>query len=378
MNNPYSRGSEWRKWDLQVQTILDDNYVSLDQYWTTIKSNNPAAWETYVAKVGGEDKALLYDSKAYFTDHAITKDERCLNYVRNFLAYIESFDPALECIGITDHNYFDDHLLDAFIGYSWKSHCKIIPGVEVNCTGIHMIILFPNILYGKDTFSEGIQAFLIKFNINTRTTAGVLTTTTSDIKKIIDEVNKNDGIVIYPHCNSDNGLFQERTKTDRTHLADIYNYQKINLLQSQNKQSCEAVADYIKTNTNLRSRFCFHIGSDSRSLKDVGKPDKDGNYLWIKADPTFNGLKQIICEPEERVYVGRSISKSKNDANVIDKVVIKNSNRWFEEEPILLNENLVTIIGEKGAGKTALADMIALAAGDFDIETANESGSFVT
>ena len=54
------------------------------------------------------------------------------------------------------------------------------------------------------------------------------------------------------------------------------------------------------------------------------RPDLD-RYCWIKADPTFEGLKQIVCEPEERVYIGLSVSKSKNDADVIDRIEIENS-----------------------------------------------------
>lgn len=121
---------------------------------------------------------------------------------------------------------------------------------------------------------------------------------------------------------------------------------------------------------------CVH-GSDAHNEHELEtRPDLD-RYCWIKADPTFEGLKQIVCEPEERVYIGLSVSKSKNDANVIDKIEIKNSNHWFEEEPILLNENLVTVIGEKGAGKTALADFVALAGGDFNIK-GDDPGSFVS
>lgn len=121
---------------------------------------------------------------------------------------------------------------------------------------------------------------------------------------------------------------------------------------------------------------CVH-GSDAHNEQELEtRPDLD-RYCWIKADPTFEGLKQIVCEPEERVYIGLSVSKSKNDANVIDTIEIKNSNHWFEEEPIPLNENLVTVIGEKGAGKTALADFVALAAGDFNVK-GDDPGSFVS
>ena len=36
------KGSFWSKWDLQVQTILDDDYIQLKDYYTTIKSNDEA------------------------------------------------------------------------------------------------------------------------------------------------------------------------------------------------------------------------------------------------------------------------------------------------------------------------------------------------
>ena len=121
---------------------------------------------------------------------------------------------------------------------------------------------------------------------------------------------------------------------------------------------------------------CVH-GSDAHNEQELdSRPDLD-RYCWIKADPTFEGLKQIVCEPEERVFIGTSVSKSKNDANVIDRIEVKNSNHWFEDEPILLNENLVTVIGEKGAGKTALADFVALAGGDFNVK-GDDPGSFVS
>jgi ABC-type uncharacterized transport system ATPase component len=117
------------------------------------------------------------------------------------------------------------------------------------------------------------------------------------------------------------------------------------------------------------------FGSDAHCLDKICKPEGD-KFCWIKADPTFEGLKQVTHEPEERVYIGKSPPKSKNDAKVIDKIEIRDSNNWFEEKPILLNDNLVSIIGEKGAGKTALADFIALAAGDFEIEE-GDPGCFI-
>ena len=356
-NFPYSKGSIWRKWDLQTQTILDDDYIPLKNYSEELKAANPTAWQQYIANVGGKENALRYDSKAYFNNAQIPKSERCVNYVRNYFAFLDVFNPDLDCIGITDHNYFDDCLLDTFIDYSKKSRCKIIPGVEINCQGIHMLLFFPDKLYQKGTFSEGIQTFLIKFNINNRMNCeGVLTTTSEDIKKIIKEVEKNRGIVIYPHCNSNNGLFQERTATDRTHLADIFNHQKMNLLQSQCQQSSVSISEYINSNALLKSKFCSHISSDARSLRDLGKADQDGNFLWIKADPTFEGLKQIIFEADQRIFVGPQKPGEKKSYFVIDKVrfLDNTSDAKFGSEAIEINQNLTTIIGGKSTGKSLL------------------------
>lgn len=52
-------------------------------------------------------------------------------------------------------------------------------------------------------------------------------------------------------------------------------------------------------------------GSDSHNVNDELGKLKDHHskptdkYCWIKADPTFSGLRQIINEPEDRIYIGR-------------------------------------------------------------------------
>src|SRR3989344_6535677 len=212
-----------------------------------------------------------------------------------------------------------------------------------------------------EPFSEGIHTFLEGFDIHTRTKEGVLTATSANIKHILDEVKKNNGIVIYPHCNSDNGLFQERTKTDRTILAEDFNHQRVNLLQSLNHRSSIAVTEYIKSLDTLKSKFCTHISSDARCLRDYGRADQDGNYLWIKADPTFEGLRQIIFEPEQRIFVGPQKPEEKKPYFLIDQVrfLDNTGGARFASDPIEINQNLTTIIGGKSTGKSLLLYYVA-------------------
>jgi energy-coupling factor transporter ATP-binding protein EcfA2 len=106
---------------------------------------------------------------------------------------------------------------------------------------------------------------------------------------------------------------------------------------------------------------CIH-GSDAHRLEKIAKPDGD-RYCWIKADPTFEGLKQIVYEPEDRVFIGEEPAKLKNDYQVIQSISVRNAPDWFDPVGIPLNDDLVSIIGGRGSGKSALVEVIALAGG---------------
>ena len=88
-----------------------------------------------------------------------------------------------------------------------------------------------------------------------------------------------------------------------------------------------------------RLKPCIH-GSDAHSLDRIAKPD-GGRFCWIKADPTFEGLRQIIFEPAERVFIGQEPPSLKRDHQVISSVQIEHSNGWFADVSVPLNPDLV-------------------------------------
>lgn len=121
-------------------------------------------------------------------------------------------------------------------------------------------------------------------------------------------------------------------------------------------------------------------GCDSHSFVDLdqwlGKTaNRDGQIYkqptWIKADPTFEGLRQILFEPAGRVFIGdepevlaRVSSHPRRylkELRVSQVVGYKERlGAWFKNERIELNKELVAIIGNKGSGKSALADILGL------------------
>lgn len=110
--------------------------------------------------------------------------------------------------------------------------------------------------------------------------------------------------------------------------------------------------------------------SDAHALSSSENKDRIGNcFTWIKADTTFEGLLQAIHEFDDRVFVGDNPPKRKiveqNKTKFIDSIKVSKkpgsllTQDWFDVD-IPLNQDLVAIIGNKGSGKSALSDIIAL------------------
>ena len=112
--------------------------------------------------------------------------------------------------------------------------------------------------------------------------------------------------------------------------------------------------------------------SDSKHYSNSSDKDRIGKcFTWIKADSTFEGLQYVLYEPESRIFVGDvpPVIKRVNTNKTKYIKTIKINKRtdstydeeaWFKDISIDLNPELVAIIGNKGNGKSALADIIGL------------------
>lgn len=101
---------------------------------------------------------------------------------------------------------------------------------------------------------------------------------------------------------------------------------------------------------------CLH-GSDAHDQESAGRPTGD-RFSWVKGALTFDALRQACIDPEGRAFVGIEPPRTAMPSQVISHVEIENA-PWATTNSVPLNPGLVAIIGARGSGKTALADMIA-------------------
>ena len=109
------------------------------------------------------------------------------------------------------------------------------------------------------------------------------------------------------------------------------------------------------------------ICSDNHNVKKYALKEN----CWIKADKTFEGLKQVIFEPKQRVRIQALKPHQKAGYQVIESVKISHTN--FNSQTIYFNQNLSSIIGGRSTGKSILLGAIAKKLNcDKDVKAENE------
>lgn len=98
------------------------------------------------------------------------------------------------------------------------------------------------------------------------------------------------------------------------------------------------------------------FASDSHKLEEIGT-----KYSWVKAKPTFEGLRQAIIEPDLRVqqtddFVEKTYTKPWFKSVELGGKVFEGEEITFFSQKIPLNPNLITIIGGRGTGKSLFLD----------------------
>jgi len=306
-----TKGSEWRRWDLHVHT------------------------------------ASSYDS-GYCAQDA---DEMLCQVLRT---------NEISAVAITDHFKIDSKRIANLRNLA--PDIVFFPGVELRtdkgARNLHVILIFSE-QDNLDTLSADFEVIMLRQKAKSQQSNDTIYWTFEDIVTF----SRDHGGLISIHAGGkSNGIDKEITnalpvneaiKSDIASNIDFFEVGKIS----------DIAAYYEHVFKDVEEKPII-LCSDCHDPRRYAPKEN----LWIKANLTFEGLKQCVFQPKERVYVGvippaldRAMKNKKSTINGLSvhqkETPINTNTNWFDFD-LSLNTGLVSIIGNKGSGKSALADII--------------------
>lgn len=293
-----TRGSEWRKWDLHVHTASSYDYEYKQE--------------------DADDKLIeaLHGNK-------------------------------IEAVAITDHFVIDKNRIESL--RSKVNDIVFFPAVELRTdkgdTNIHVILIFDNNI-NLQTLCEDFNVFKRNKGKETDNNDRIYW----DFNDIIKFAKEHDAIISIHAGRKSNGVDDRITNALEHNQAVKEEFAKnIDVFEMGQVRDLDEYKKHVFPTIGIKPMI---ICSDNHNPTNY-----TFNSLWIKADLTFNGLKQILYEPEERIRIQQNKPDDKKGYQVIDSVTLQENEFW--NDTICLNENLNTIIGGRSTGKSTLLKSIA-------------------
>ncbi|PZU06005.1 TrlF family AAA-like ATPase [Sphingomonas sp.] len=345
-----TRGSEWRRWEPHIHapgTVLNNQFGGVDPwspYLSSLELGTPrieaiAATDYYVTDtyeqiVEFKKAGRLADVALIFPNIEIRLDVTARKGYVNLHLLISPEDP--------------EHLVE--VGRILKRLQFHAYDDDFDCSRAELIRLGrradPTKTDDRAALAHGVTQFRVNF---------------AQLRKVLkdsDWAKKN--ILVAVAGGADDGTSGLRQAADATVRQEIEKFADI-IFASSIAQREFWLGKRGLSVAELQDGYegckpCLH-GSDAHDQASVGQPD--GNrYSWIKGALTFDALRQACIDPAGRAYVGTEPPISAMPSQVISTVAIADAS-WAATPVVPLNTGLVAIIGARGSGKTALADMIA-------------------
>lgn len=398
----FSRGSEWRRWDLHVHTKgtnKNDQFTSSDfnefcsvMFRKAIENNIAAIGITDYFSIDNYKKVLDYvnniaDNGA-FNDKEKKQIENILLLPNVELRMLPVTDQSrmvnIHCIFNPESNFINS------LDNRFFNELKCSDGNRKYSMNKDGIISYGQSLLGstknnEEAYRKGIDNFHIEI---------------SQLQEALKDRAMADNTIVVVSNSSKDGAsafqkhydqFEEKAPGSLDGVRkSIYVLSDMIFSSNQNdrKYFLGQKNDSVET-VKLKCgslKPCIH-GSDAHTEEELFSPDDD-RFCWIKADLSFEGLKQIIYEPEDRVYIGEKPPALKRIDNNKTKYVKSLSVRqkdgydkkngiWFDNINIEFSGELTAIIGNKGSGKSTLSDIIGLLANTRNAGEKQENLSFL-
>ncbi|MCB9802037.1 MAG: hypothetical protein H6774_03020 [Pseudomonadales bacterium] len=370
MGNKSKRGSEWKKWDLHIHSPASFFWKGSKNYLSMSAKEIEAEMKVFIKAINESDADVF-----------------CLMDYWTFDWYLE--------------------LLKYKKKYPGELKKTIFPGMElrIECPvdyrlNIHVILSDQLTPQQLNDFKSELTIRLIDRKLSNEALANFAKTldkskakhhgftnenlndeellllgsqtaeiTKESLTKAFTQIPNGTGYIILPYDTSDGLLdldWEKHPHDDNyfmqtAHIFETRDKRNIDLFSGIKNSENETFFDNFFKTLGSKEKPCVS-GSDAHSYSDYASYPSD-KITWVKAETTFEGLRQIICEPTERVKIGAVKPDTKKTYFSIDKIQITDNTgkNNFTSESIVINPNLTTIIGGKSTGKSLLLYYLAKA-----------------
>ena len=361
----YSRGSEWRRWELHMHT---PGTQKNDQFkGETLEEKWDKFYEDVSAYIGDGNDPLRNIEAFAVTDYLsidnykkVVKDNRLPKSIKFLLPNVEMrMFPIAKNAPVNIHCIFNPNVVEDledrfFSKLEFKYHKRTFTASHRGLMQLGRYCNNEVELSDEVAYRKGIEQFIVSvdvlqsiFEADSELRENTIIAVSNSDGDGVSGVNKNISYAI------ENGSQLDATKTQLYWMSDfIFSPKKSDIDYFLGKK-IDNKSKIIEKYRSLKP--CAH-GSDAHTNESIFEPNLN-RYCWIKADPTFNGLRQILYEPENRICISNTKPEVKPDYQIIDKVEIKDED--FSPDPIVFNDKLTCIIGGKSTGKSLLLNNIA-------------------
>lgn len=366
---PFPRGSEWSRWDLHIHTPASFFWNDGKKLSEMDTAEKEVAIKKFILVVNNSNVDVfavqdywtfdwILELRKYLIAHPDELKKKVLSGME--LRVESSTDYRLNIHVILSDSLTNQQLSD------FKSELKIRIGTTQKNVSNEALIEFAKSLdiskakhHGYGDPSKLNDSQLLELGSKTAVV------TRDSLTKAFTHIPKGSGFILLPYDTSD-GLLELDW---RNHPQDDnYFMQTANIFESRDQRNIDLFngietkentlffKNFFKTLGN-KTKPCI-AGSDAHKFSDYGKYPSN-KTTWIKANPTFEGLTQIVYECAGRVRIEELQPEAKASHTLIDRIEYKTSGT--STKTVYFNQNLNSIIGSRAQGKSNLLKNIVYA-----------------
>ncbi len=381
---PYPRGSEWRLWDLHIHTPASYNFEG-QRFATMTPEEKATAISQIIANINSSDVAA-YAINDYWTFDGYLALRRAHEAGETidktiFPAIELRIESACEA-RLNIHVLFSDKLSDQQL-QDFKGQLKLrLTDRPLSDEAIRDFAGTLDAAKAKSHgASQGYKSSPTELALLGAKTAEV---TKASFEAALKTIPEDHRLVMVPY-NSYGGM--QEIEWEAQPAENLYFMRLVDVVETRHQKNIDLFAcrttpantafiENFKVTIGGRPKPCVS-GSDGHSIGSFKewRAETRTRRTWIKADPTFEGLRQIIFEPTARVRVQETSPVASYTKPYVSSISIAEEfspfpvnplyeNPRFGAEPrLVLNSDLVCLIGGRGTGKSCLVDYLGKAFG---------------